>query len=893
MSILQTKLIVPPLHPDLVSRSRLTDKISSGIKLGNKLTLVAAPAGFGKSTTVSIWANERQCKVSWFSLDDQDNEPIQFWAHLVASVQTVYPQFGQEIFAALTATPPAPVNSILPGLVNEFANLETMLGLVLDDYHVIHNQEIHDSISYLLEHQPQQVHILLSTRVDPSLSIARLRAQRLLTEIRANDLRFTLEETQQLLNGVIGLNLSPAEIALMENRTEGWGVGLLLAAQSMQGRSDKGKFISEFSGTQQYILEYLVEEVLNRQTDYSRKFLLQTSILDRFCVPLCNHVTEDKNSEEIINQLKKNNLFIIPLDQNQSWYRYHHLFADLLKNILQKEILRTEYLELHRRASQWYRGEGDIDQSINYAFSGEDYQTAADLIDQIVDQVISQGRVKTLLQWMALIPEEIIQSRPRLLMHQGWTTFLSGQVTQAFSILHKAKDNLNTIEKNSQRDLLNGQLSALIATMTALTRDINGAISLAKEAITLLPEKELIYRARAIRALGVCFAVQGNLEEALEQLSLAKDLAIKAKNNFLASEILSQIATLRKHQGTYSLAAETYQQILDLYRNPEQSPPACLGYIGLAQISLERNDLEEAEILLTRGIELSQKGNIGYALQAAYLLGGLLKCAQGDIQAALETIQKGDSLFRMGGGSLEGILGLVWIQTRINLICGNLEKAEGWALGNYLHPGWSFDNMPTVLDEMHQSLLALIHLKNGDYEEVLKISDRVCVQAENGGRLSRVAELNLFKAVALKNLGQQDTALQAFEKSLSLAAPEGIIRLFLEAGTAVIDLIEILKPEEKGNKFIKKLLVAFGGHIYQTGEHTDFTKPQDALVEPLTRREQEILRLICDGFSNQQIADALIVSVNTVKKHTSNIYSKLGVRNRAQAVIRARDYGLI
>jgi len=893
MSILQTKVIIPPLHTDLVPRSRLTETISRGIQAGNKLTLVAAPAGFGKSTTVSIWANAHRGTTAWLSLDAHDNEPIEFWVYLIASVQTVHPEFGQDLFEALTAVPPAPLSSILPRLVNEFASLETVLGVVLDDYHVMHHQDIHDSLSYFLEHQPSQVHLVLSTRADPPLAIARLRAQRSLTEIRAHDLRFTLEETQQLLNDVIGLDLSAEEILLLETRTEGWGVGLLLAAQSMQGRTDMAKFISEFSGTQQYILEYLVEEVLNRQTAGVRKFLLQTSILDKFCVSLCNRVTAGSDSDEMISQLKKENLFIVSLDYHQSWYRYHHLFTDLLKIFLDKEFSRAEILELHRRASRWYQDEGNITLAINYALSGEEYGRAADLIDQLIDQIISQGKVNTLLQWLAQIPEEVIRSRPRLLMHQGWTIFLTGQVTQAFSILQAAQNNLGAVEDESERNLLNGQLSALLATMTSLTRDIEGAIRQAKLALAHLPENELIYRARAIRAWGVSFAVLGHLEEALEKLFEAKELALEAQNNFLASEIYSQIATVRKHQGKYSLAAETYQEILGLYEKPDQSPPACLGYIGLAQISLERNDLNEAETLLNTGLALSQKGKIGYALQAAHLIGGFLKCAQGERQAALHTIQLADSSSRIGGGSLEGMLGLAWFQTRLNLLFGDLQTATEWASGGLLPPGWSFEEMPVVLDEMHQSLLALVHLKKGEYEEVVNISDRVCIQAENGGRLSRVAEMNLFKAVALKELGQDDAAVSAFDTSLQLAAPEGILRLYLEAGTVVTDLIMLLDSEQRNSPFIRRLLEALEEQAGTPAERHSPLRGQDALIEPLTEREKQVLHLICDGFSNQQIADVLIVSVNTIKKHTSNIYGKLGARNRAQAVIRAREFGLI
>ncbi|MFL7871945.1 MAG: tetratricopeptide repeat protein, partial [Anaerolineales bacterium] len=678
-TILQTKLIIPFVHPNLVPRLRLTEQIEMGVQSGHRLTLVAAPAGFGKTTAVSTWAHQSQRCVAWLSLDEGDNEATVFWAHLVASIRTILPDFAETIFSALRASPPAPVDSILSPLVNELAGLNEPLALVLDDYHAIENQENHSSISFLLEHLPQDVYLVIATRADPPLSIARLRAQRSLTELRAEQLRFTGEEARALLNEIMGLDLTMDDIKLLETRTEGWGVGLLLAAQSMQGRDDKHEFISKFSGSQHYILEYLIEEVLNRQSEEARQFLLQTSILDRLCGPLCDAVIGKNNSEEAIQRLSKDNLFIIPLDQDHIWYRYHHLFADLLINFLHKEFVKEEILELHRRASQWYRQTGEYEKAVKYALSGQNFECAADLIEQIVDLVIARGQIKTLLGWIGAIPESVIKSRPRLLMHQGWIVFLSGRVVSASRILQEAKHALTSIPEGDDRKLLHGSLSAMLATITALTRDIPAAITEAQEALANLPKNELIFRARAMRALGVSYMFQGEMEQALETLTQAKNLALEGENKFLASEILSQIGTVRKHQSRLSLAFETYQQILSLYERPEVAPPACLGYIGMAEIALEWHDFVSVEIYLQRGIELCQKGNIGYALQPAYLIGGLLKCAQGDKQAALETIQKGEGLSRAGGGSLESILGLAWFQTRFYLGCSELEKARDWA----------------------------------------------------------------------------------------------------------------------------------------------------------------------------------------------------------------------
>jgi len=891
--IIKTKLAVPQIHPNLVSRLRLSDQIESGVQRGNKLTLVAAPAGFGKTTAVSTWVHQNNRRVAWLSLDESEDELSLFWIYLLASIRTVLPDFAETLFVALTGTPPIPVKGLLPALINELAELYEPLILVLDDYHVIANQEINDSVSFLLEHQPQQFHIVIATRADPQIPVSRLRAQRSLTELRAADLRFTSDEARSLLNDMMELDLTNEDVKLLETRTEGWGVGLLLAAQSMQGRTDKSEFISAFSGSQHYILEYLIEEVLNRQSDKSRKFLLQTAVLDRFCGSLCEAVTGEKNSEETIQELCKNNLFIIPLDQGHIWYRYHHLFADLLVNFLHKEFSQVEVLQLHRRTSQWYRDTEDFEKTIKYALSGQDYESAADLIEQIVDQVIARGQVKTLLGWLGAIPEETINARPRLLMHQGWVVFLSGRVTLASQILQQAKLALNAIPEGKERNFLHGRLSAMLSTITALTRDIRAAMAEAQEAITYLPDDEYIYQARATRVLGVCHMFQGELGKALESLQKAKSMALKGQNKFLASENLSQMGTVRKHQGELFLAFDSYTQTLDLYDRPEAAPPACLGYIGMADIALEQNDLQAAEGYLNTGIELCQKGNIGYALQPAYLINGLLKCAQNDYGGALEAIQMGDTRSRTGGGSLESILGLAWFQVRFYLNCGELEKARAWVLGENLPTGYSFDELPALLYEMHQSLLARVYLMAGEYEKVLEIHEQVCSQAEAGGRLARVVEFHLFKAVALWNLGKTDEATLIFEKCLALAESGGMVRIFLETGEDVVQLLQRMKLNGAHTEYVVRLEAAFNGQQVEVREDAPPIPSQERLFEPLTERELEVLRLMCEGQSNREIADAMIVSVNTVKKHTSNIYGKLGVRNRAQAVLRAREIELV
>ncbi len=886
-SLLKTKLFIPPAHPSLVPRSRLVDAIEFGVRNGHRFTLVAAPAGFGKTTAVSTWASACNRHVAWLSLDEGDNEETLFWAYVIAAIQSAVPEFGDDLLVSLTTAPPVPVQGILAELINEMASLQEPFTLVLDDYHVINNPRIHERLSFLLDHQPHTLHIIIATRADPPIPLARLRARRLLTELRVDDLRFSRQETKIFLNEVMELGLSAEDVDLLEARTEGWSVGLLLAAQSMQGREDKHAFITAFSGSQHFILEYLIEEVLDQQPPERRSFLLQTAILDRLCGTLCDAVLDTQGSEQTLRLLSKDNLFLIPLDQQHIWYRYHHLFADLLVNALHKEFSKGEVLALHQRSSRWYQAAGEMDKAVKYALSGKDFERAADLLENNIEQMIARGQVKILLGWLGALPEEVIQSRPRLLMHQGWVVFLSGKVQQAAKILLLAKQALQSIPAGEGRDLLHGRLSALLGTITSLTRNLPAAVMEAEEALTVLPEEALVFRARAKRVLGVCAALQGNMEQALDHLAHAKALASQGGNTFLTSEILSQMATVRKHEGKLSLAWQAYQQILDLYDQPEQFSSACLGYVGMAEITLERNDLPEARRCLEQGIELCQKGSIGYVLQPAYLIGGLLQYALGDEQAALERIQKGEALSRIGGGSLESILGLAWFQTRLYLQLGDMDKARAWAEGRSLPGEWSFKDMPLVLDEMHQSLLAHVYLKAGELERVLGICEQICPQAEAGGRLARVIELSLFRAAALQGLGRPEEAQVAFEQCLVLAEPAGYVRLFVETGEAVMPLLLTAVESGEHIAYAGRILAAFEGKLESR------SAVQEGLVEPLTERELDVLRLMCDGHSNQRIADELIVSVNTVKKHTSNIYGKLGVKNRAQAVLHAREIQLV
>ena len=885
INILQSKLNPPFSHPDLVQRERLTNQIENGIRQGHKLCLIAAPAGFGKSTTACVWAAQNKHKTAWLSLDGSENETFVFWNYLLAAIEKTHPGFGESISFSTETMSAASPEDFAVELLNEFDAIQEITNLVLDDFHLIENPQIHQGIAFLLQNSPANLHLIMATRVDPQLPLARLRGRRQLTEIRADDLRFTEEESENFLNQTMRLNLTPADLKILNQRTEGWAVGMLLAAQSIQGKENKHKFIRELSGSQRFILDYLAEEVLTLQPENIRQFLLKTSILERFNPRLCSAVCAEENTAALLTHLEKQNLFLIALDELQ-WYRYHHLFADLLKNFLYAEYSNEHIQQLYQLTSEWFAAEGQPEEAVHYALKGKLFQQAAGLMEEVIEQLIAQGRVQTLINWLSQFPEEIINQHPRLLLHHGWIIFLSGDVKTASLILKNAKQAVQALPEGSEKKLLHGKLYALLATLDMLTREIPKAMKKAQAALEHLPTEEVIFRARAKRALGVGHLFRGEMQAALQNLEEAKTLALKGKNLFLCGETLSQIATIYKHQGDLEQAAAAYRGILALYEKPEQTPPACLAYIGLAEIFLERFDLEQAQEYLNTGIRLCCKANIGYAMQPACLLNGVLKQLTGDQTGAQMEIEKGHDLSRRGGGSLESIFGLAKLQTRWLLLQNKIDEAADWAHGKRLPEGWHFADLPPVLFEAHQSLLALVALRSGDFETVLKINDLITQNAAEHGRSARVLELSIYKAAALQGIGNSPAADEAFQQCLDLAAPQGYTLLFIEAGDLIHPLLQRANQKKTHLDHISKLMALL---LNESPSGPD----QSALVEKLTERELQVLQLMCQGFSNQKIANQMIVSINTIKKHTSNIYAKLGVQNRAQAVIFAREKKLV
>jgi len=908
--LLRPKLHIPPVRPARVSRPRLIERLNAG--LHRNLTLICAPAGFGKTTLLTEWIHSPYSLLptshsplptplfAWLSLDDQDDEPSRFWTYLIAALQTVHADLGQEALRLLQTPRPTPPQAALSPLVNQIAALAptpstTNVVLVLDDYHLIAAPQIHEGIAFLLEHQPHNLHLVISTRADPPLPVFRLRARGQLTELRADDLRFTPGEAATFLNAVMGLGLAPGDVEALEARTEGWIVGLQLAALSLQGRTDAHQFIAAFSGGHHYVLEYLTEEVVHRQTGPVRRFLILTSILDRLCGPLCDALTGERDGAAVLADLHRRNLFIVPLDDERRWYRYHHLFADLLGNLLRKERPPERIRELHRRASEWHERNGDVDDAIKHALQAGDFERVASLIEQAAQTVIAHGRLTALNRWIDALPEPLLRARPRLRLYQGWALDLSGQTDRAEQILQDTRTTLQTLPRSAESETLRGQLAALLTGIATQREETATVIQEAYEALAHLPEEDRVSRARVYMALGTAYAYEDDAEQAARTWRQARDLALQAGNPFLATAAIEMLAgTQIYHQGRLRAGAQTLQQVLDLGTKPDGTrlPFSGTAHALLAEVHLEWDDLEAAAGYLETGIDLLRQGGISYGLIHTFCAKARLERARGDAEGAVQALQTAEQalethpLWHM-------ILHLAAYQVRLRLWLDDLETAARWAEGDPATVKREMpETLPIYLREVQRISLARVYLARQETEQALATLEGLAAQAQAAGRLAPAIESCLLQALAWHAQGESAAALESLERSLSWAEPEGYVRLFLEAGTGMIPLLRRAAARGIRSEYVNRLLAAFGVAEKEGTSAPPLPTPQP-LAEPLTPRELDVLHLICDGLSNQEIADTLVVTLNTVKKHTSHIYGKLGVKNRTQAAARARELGIL
>ncbi len=962
LPILQTKLYAPrpPRQTNIVHRPRLTEKLTAG--LAGKVTLIAAPAGFGKSTLLSEWlvefapqaplqqaasnplASSSHQGVTWLTLDPDDNDPVRFLTYLIVGLQKFATTVGETAMALLSSPgslsgAPAP-KTILTILINDLGQLtgedsqpHSPYVLILEDYHVITAQPIHEALTYLIDHLPPYVHIIITTRADPPLPLARWRARDQLSEIRADALRFTSDEAALFLNERMGLHLATADVIALEARTEGWIVGLQLMALSMHGREDKASFLQTFSGGHRYILNYLIEEVLNQQSKSVQEFLLRTAILDRLCGPLCDSlfmpddsgfindqldegsrtseiVNRKSDSQAILEQLYHANLFLTPLDDEGQWYRYHQLFAEVLQHRLRQN--QPELLPLlHQRASTWYAENDLFIDAIRHALLAADFARTAELIEQIWPTTWKQGAVATLLNWMQTLPHTALVARPRLWVSYAWALAFTGQIEAAETCLRQVEGKLAETGPAAATELathntLLGHAAALQAMLAARRGEPVTALHFAQHALTLIPADALLLRGDAYFSLGLAYQQSGILREARQAYQAVVDLGMTADDIFLTIAGRYHAARIGMAQSSLRLAAASYQQVLALAaQHGKPLPVVGLAYVGYAEILYEWNDLAGAAQQVEAGLALTPSNNLTYTdgpLHRFSLL-ARIRQAMGDLASTLAALQLAKDTARQTGIALD-LAQAAALEALIHLRLGQPAVAYQWAEA-YTHTLTEADQL-TYLHEFETLVFVRILLAQAHIDEALARLARLLPAAEATQRLGSVLEICLLQALALRAGGQAEAATRPLAKALALAEPEGYIRLFVDEGEPMRMLIYDLQftiDDSSFASYVDKIIAAFASQppTSSAGENSltrqvEIQNPKSKianLIEPLTDRELEVLRLMATGLSNAAIAEQLVVSVGTIKTHLKHMYGKLAVQSRTQAVAQARAMGLL
>ena len=877
--ILATKLYLPPPRSGLVSRPYLVAHLNEGLAAGRKLTLLSAAAGFGKTTLLSEWIS-LGVRAAWLSLDEADSDPLRFLGYLIAALQTIQPELGQPALVALQTPQPPSVTGLLTGLLNEIANLPEKLILVLDDYHIIHSRGVDDILAFLLDHLPRQLHLVIASREDPDLPLARLRSRGQLTELRAADLRFTPAEAAEFLNRVMRLNLSGADVAALEVRTEGWIAGLQLAALSMQGQTDPASFIQSFTGSHRFVLDYLLEEVLQRQPQKVQAFLLQTSILRRLTGPLCE-ATLDLSpgaGQATLEQLERTNLFLVPLDNERRWYRYHHLFGDLLRQRLGSP---PELLTFHLRACQWYETHDHLDEAFHHALCANDFERAARLAEAAWTAMENSFQSATWLGWVKKLPAGVVRSRPGLCYQLGRAFSDLGEPETSEFHLQNAERALAEAPNQAGFAPLPGDIALARAYNAQVKGNVTETIQYAEQALGLVAEEDIYRRAQAVIMLEFTHWVTGDMQASL--CAIQAWMADMRKLGNLVFEIASVFAAadLLVALGRMSDAIQSYQQALQLAaeNGPEAQQITAHHHLGLALIYHELGDFKSTAAHLQTAADLGQRTTLVDWPHRWMLAQARLKESAGEWEAALGLLDEARRVYVKNPVPI--VRPVESLKVRIHLKQGRQDKAEAWARER----GISLADEASYLTEFELLTLARLRLEDSGVNGLL---ERLLALAEAQKRLGSALEILLTLALAYQAQDNQSQALVALGRALALAAPQGYLRTFVDEGEAMRSLIADFRLTIDNHSpllaYTDKLLAGFPPQSLN---------PQSLLPDPLSSRELEILHLVAQGLSNSEISQRLYLALSTVKGHNQRIFDKLQAQNRTEAVARAHELGLL
>ncbi|MFX3636987.1 MAG: LuxR C-terminal-related transcriptional regulator [Candidatus Pristimantibacillus sp.] len=894
--ILSSKLYIPPPRSKRVTRQRLIHQLNEG--LSRKVTLISASAGFGKTTLLSEWLSDCDRPIAWLSLDEGDNDQARFLTYLIAAMQTIRADIGEGVSAVLQSPQPPPIESILTILINEIGDIFDPFVLILDDYHVINADLVNNALSFLIEHLPSQMHVVIATREDPMIPLARLRARNHLTELRVADLRFTTAEATGFLNQVMGLNLSSIDVELLETRTEGWIVGLQLAAISIQGLEDAASFIKSFTGSHRFVLDYLVEEVLQQQSEPVQTFLLRTSTLDRMCGPLCDAVLGigawgngtaaefSQSGQEILQYLERINLFIIPLDNERRWYRYHHLFADLLRQRLREHqstasSTGTEGMataELHIQASIWYEDNALEIDAFHHAVLSNDVDRAARLMDGGGMPLHFRGAVVPVLNWLESLPSKTMDSRPSL-----WVTYASvllfiNQIADVEQKLLAAEAALEDIEPDDKIQDLIGHIASIRATLAVSQHHVEVIISQSLRALAYLHPDNLPIRTATSWTLGYAYQLQGDRAAASMAYKEAISSSISIGHTIITIMASIGLGNIQETENQLEYSAQTYRNVLQMAGDPPM-PAACEAYLGLARIFYEWNDLDAAEHYVQQSVQLARQIEHTDRFLACEIFHARLKLAKDDISGAAAILYKA-SQYVHERNFIYRMPEVVIAQVNTMLQQGNLDAAAQLAL-TYELP-------------LSQ---ARVQLAQGDTSTALAVLEPLRQQAVEKKWRDEQLKVMVLQAVVLYAHGDKKRALQLLGEALTLAEPGGFIRIFVDEGIPMARLLSEAANRGMKPDYIGKLLAVFeAGEKKEDNNNLSYLHGSSlvqSLIEPLSKRELIVLQYIAQGLSNHEISERLFLALSTVKGHNRIIFDKLQVQRRTEAVARARELGLI
>lgn len=895
--LVATKLFIPKLRSGLVARPRLMERLKRGSE--TKLTLISAPAGFGKTTVLAEWlaeASSGNSAVAWLSLDKADNDPTAFWSYLITALQTAAPGIGADLLTALQSGQQL-TELVLAGLVNELTALPTAVHLVLDDYHLIDRPDIQTGMAFLVEHMPPHVHVVISTRVDPPLPLARLRARSDLVEVRSADLRFTGHEAASYFNDAMHLGLSSNDIAALGDRTEGWVAALQLAALSMQGRDDLSAFVAGFAGNDRYIFDYLVEEVLQRQPEAVRSFLLSTCFLDRLSGPLCDAVMESSNGRAMLDALDLENLFVVPLDDRRQWYRYHHLFADVLQAHLGEQG-RRELPLLHRRASDWYEQNGERAQAIQHALVGGNLERAAELMELAIPDMQKNRGEAILRSWAHTLPAELVRLRPVLgiglvggLMSYGEFDGIEerlGDIERCLTTPGEAgtpsegdPEHKVIVVDRTQLPRIPGAVELYRAALAQVRGDVPGIIIHAQRVLVLAPPDDHLGRAAGSSLLGIAYWSAGNLAAAFQAWSAGKNGLQRAGHIADMLGVSIALADILVVQGHLGQAMQTCEQALQLARGGQVLRGTADMHAGLGELHRERNDLDAARQHLSKSQELGERAGLPQHPYRWRVAMARLRQDEGDLDGAVALLDEAARLYV--SDFFPYVRPVAAMRARVWIAQGRLDDAARWQRES----GLGADDELSYLREFeHITLARLLLAQHARENDTGWLLDRLLEEAMRDGRMGSVIEISVLQALGRRGTTDIAAALIPLERALTLAEPEGYVRIFLEGGERMAALLRAALKRGVTPAYTRKLLAAFGPVELKAPAHPD-------LIEPLSDRELDVLRLLRGELGGPEIAKELMISLNTMRTHTKNIFDKLGVNNRRSAVHRAEALNLL